>query len=105
MTPPATPLAGANVPDPSGPSADPHSIVLGRVIESLTQLADDTSLPRNARKAAQSAKDELARPGAPQDVRIASAVGVLDDLANNPNLPSDGRTAIWSIMSHLESVQ
>ncbi len=91
--------------DPNGAAPNPQGRVLGRVLESLTQLVDDATLPRNARRGAQSAKDELAKPGAPQDVRIASAVGVLDELANNPNLPSHGRTAIWSIMSNLESVQ
>ncbi len=92
-------------PVPSREESVSPNVVVGRVLESLTQLADDASLPRNARRAAQSAKDVLAQPGTPEDVRIASAVGVLDDLANNPNLPTHGRTAIWSIMSNLESVQ
>ncbi|EQD76569.1 protein belonging to Uncharacterized protein family UPF0147 [mine drainage metagenome] len=92
-------------PAPSREESVPPNVVVGRVLESLTQLADDASLPRSARRAAQSAKDVLAKPGTPEDVRIASAVGVLDDLANNPNLPTHGRTAIWSIMSNLESVQ
>jgi uncharacterized protein len=30
-------------------------------------------------------------------------VYMLDDLANDPNLPIHGRTAIWSIISRLES--
>jgi uncharacterized protein len=38
-------------------------------------------------------------------MRVASAVYVLDDLANDPNLPTHGRTAIWSIISGLESLQ
>jgi uncharacterized protein (UPF0147 family) len=38
-------------------------------------------------------------------MRIANAVYVLDDLANDPNLPTHGRTAIWSIISSLESLQ
>jgi uncharacterized protein (UPF0147 family) len=102
----SSPVAGTSAAvAPHGAEGDPQGRVLGRVLESLTELVDDVTLPRNARRGAQSAKDELAKPGAPQDVRIASAVGVLDDLANNPNLPPHGRTAIWSIMSNLESVQ
>lgn len=100
------PAAGSN-PEPASSDLPilSQNLVVARVLESLTQLADDPSLPRSARRAAQSAKDELAKTGMPQDVRIGSAVGVLDDLANNPNLPTHGRTAIWSIMSNLESVQ
>ncbi len=77
---------------------------LARIIESLSQLADDPSVPRNVRRGAQAAKDELAKPRVALDVRIASAVYVLDDLANDPNLPTHGRTAIWSIISSLESL-
>jgi uncharacterized protein len=66
---------------------------------------EDTSVPRNIRRGAQSAKDELSKPRVALDMRVASAVYVLDDLANDPNLPTHGRTAIWSIISNLESLQ
>ncbi len=77
---------------------------VARAVRTLTELADDASVPRNVRRGAQSAKDELAKPTVPLDVRIASAVYVLDDLANDPNLPTHGRTAIWSLISSLESL-
>ncbi len=76
-----------------------------RVFESLAELADDASVPRNIRRGAQSARDALSKPRVALDVRIASAVYVLDDLANDPNLPTHGRTAIWTIISSLESIQ
>ncbi|MGI0154664.1 MAG: UPF0147 family protein [Thermoplasmata archaeon] len=76
-----------------------------RVFESLAELAEDSSVPRNIRRGAQSARDALSKPRVALDVRIASAVYVLDDLANDPNLPTHGRTAIWSIISSLESIQ
>jgi hypothetical protein len=78
---------------------------LARVLDALSQLADDALVPRNVRRGAQAAKDALSKPRAPLDMRIASAVYVLDDLANDPNLPTHGRTAIWSIISSLESLQ
>jgi uncharacterized protein len=101
----SSPAAGSAVggaPAPVVPAADSP---LHRLVESLTELADDSSVPRNVRRGAQSAKDELAKPRVALDVRIASAVYVLDDLANDPNLPTHGRTAIWSIISGLESLQ
>jgi hypothetical protein len=76
-----------------------------RIIDSLNQLADDSSVPRNIRRGAQSAREELAKARTALDVRVASAVYVLDDLANDPNIPTHGRTAIWSIISSLESLQ
>ena len=91
----------------SGPVASPPTELPGveRVMEALTQLADDALVPRNVRRGAQAAKEALSKPRAALDMRIASAVYVLDDLANDPNLPTHGRTAIWSIISSLESLQ
>ncbi len=102
--PSSAPVAGSAVAVP--PSlAEEVSPALLRIVESLAQLAEDSSVPRNVRRGAQSAKDALAKPRVALDVRIASAVYVLDDLANDPNLPTHGRTAIWSIISSLESIQ
>jgi hypothetical protein len=100
MSPPATPNAVPTLTQDETPSPE-----LTRIVEALTQLADDNSVPRNVRRGAQAAKEELAKPRTAMDVRLASAVYVLDDLANDPNLPTHGRTAIWSIMSNLESLK
>jgi len=106
MTPPnaapSTPAAGAA--PSTAPRGEPDLAGLQRIVDALTQLADDVLVPRNVRRGAQSAKDALSKPRAALDVRIASAVYVLDDLANDPNLPTHGRTAIWSIISSLESL-
>ncbi|MCI4335271.1 MAG: UPF0147 family protein [Thermoplasmata archaeon] len=78
---------------------------LRRVVDTLAALSEDNSVPRNIRRGAQAARLELGKPRTALDLRIASAVYVLDDLANDPNLPTHGRTALWSIMSSLESLQ
>jgi len=89
--------------------ASPAALVEGpaveRAVRTLAELADDVSLPRNVRRGALSAKEGLSKGTVPLDVRIASAVYALDDLANDSNLPTHGRTAIWSIISSLESLQ
>jgi uncharacterized protein len=105
VTPPAGPTP-SRAPVPGRP-AEPlgASPELQRIVVSLAELIDDASVPRNIRRGAQAARDELAKPRVALDVRIASAVYVLDDLANDPNLPTHGRTAIWSIISNLESLQ
>jgi uncharacterized protein len=100
---PSSPSLGAT-PEPVAASVEAET-PFQRLVDSLAELADDPSVPRNIRRGAQSAKDELAKPRVALDVRIASAVTVLDDLANDPNLPTHGRTAIWSIISGLESLQ
>jgi len=105
-TPTTTPSAPAVGTEPTvAPRTEPDLAGFQRIVEALTELADDALVPRNVRRGAQSAKDALSKPRAALDMRIASAVYVLDDLANDPNLPTHGRTAIWSIISSLESLQ
>ncbi len=97
------PLASAPVgaaPPARGPAQD-----LEPMLASLGELAEDLSVPKNVRRGALAAKAELERRGRAADVRIASAVYALDELANDPNLPTHGRTAIWSLISRLESLQ
>ncbi|MGA7846722.1 MAG: UPF0147 family protein [Thermoplasmata archaeon] len=95
------------VPPTEGAPAPTSSKILEleRIAQSLSALSEDGSVPRNIRRGAQSARDALLKAATALDVRVASAVYVLDDLANDSNLPTHGRTAIWSIISNLESLQ
>jgi uncharacterized protein (UPF0147 family) len=100
---PDAPDSHASSGGPTGEVAE-REAALGRALEALGQLAEDPSVPRNIRRSAQAARDSVAASRADLDVRIASAVSALDELANSPNLPSHGRTALWSVLSSLESV-
>ena len=102
MTASSTAASGSPGTDPSVPERAPPA--LQRIVASIAELADDASVPRNVRRGAQSAIAELGKRSVALDVRVAGAVYVLDDLANDPNLPTHGRTAIWSIISNLESL-
>jgi len=75
-----------------------------QIAEVLDQLAEDTSVPRNIRRGAKEAKDLLLGQKDALDVRAASASFILDELANDPNIPLHGRTLIWNIISQLETV-
>ncbi len=78
---------------------------LRQIIEVLDQLAEDTSVPRNIRRGAADAKERLLNKSEALDIRSASAVMILDELANDPNIPLHGRTLIWNIISQLETVK
>ncbi|MGD0056350.1 MAG: UPF0147 family protein [Methanomassiliicoccales archaeon] len=80
------------------------SVKLKQIIDVLDQLAEDTSVPRNIRRGATDAKDRLLNQNEDLDVRAASAIFILDELANDPNIPLHGRTLIWNIISQLETV-
>ena len=74
------------------------------VIDILDTLAEDTSVPRNIRKGATDAKARLMDTKDAMDVRATSAIIILDDLANDPNIPLHGRTLIWNVISQLEVI-
>ncbi len=81
------------------------NIKLKQVMDVLDQLAEDTSVPRNIRRGATDAKERLLQPNEAMDVKAASAIFILDELANDPNIPLHGRTLIWNIISQLETVK
>lgn len=78
---------------------------IDQIGQGLDMLQEDSSVPRNIRRGAEDAKKFLNDKSQPLDVRKASAINILDDLANDPNIPLHGRTLIWNIMSQLETLQ
>ena len=78
---------------------------LKQIMDVLDQIAEDTSVPRNIRRGAADAKARLLKKEDALDLRVQSAIMIMDDLANDPNLPLHGRTQIWNIISALETVK
>ncbi len=70
----------------------------------LEMLMEDTSVPRNIRRSAEQIKALLTDQSKPLDIRKAKAIGTLDDMSNDPNIPLHGRTLVWNIMSQLETL-
>lgn len=83
----------------------PDDPKLEQVAEVLDQLIEDSSIPRNIRRGAEDAKETLLEGDEELDVRIASAISILDDLVNDPNIPLHARTLIWNVMSGLETIK
>lgn len=75
-----------------------------QIVDGLNMISEDNSIPRNIRRGADEVKQILHKTGDPIDLRVASATSILDDLANDPNIPLHGRTLIWNIMSRLEEL-
>ncbi|MFC2143001.1 UPF0147 family protein [Candidatus Aenigmatarchaeota archaeon] len=68
----------------------------------LEEINEDRSVPRNIRTLIQQARDNLNNEKNDVPVRINSAVSILDDVSNDPNIPTYTRTQVWNIVSMLE---
>ncbi len=74
------------------------------VIYLLDDMAQDTSVPKNIRKNAQDAKTKMEEQKVSLDIRCATAISMLDEISNDPNVPSHGRAALYTIISKLEAL-
>ena len=76
------------------------------IIDSLKIIEEDNTVPKNVRSKVKCAIDALAEEnGKEQCVKIDQALQELDDLSDDPNLPSYTRTQIWNVVSILESIE
>lgn len=66
------------------------------------RLANDNGVPRNIRKGATDAVALLQDNKKAMDLRISSAINILADLSNDPNIPMESWSAIMQILSDLE---
>ena len=83
----------------------PQEAKLRQVADIMARMADDNSVPRNIRRAAGEAKNALLNKCSDAMVRASSAVSILDEISNDPNMPVHTRTMIWNAISVLETIK
>jgi len=71
----------------------------------LTMIGEDTTTPRNIRRAAKEALNMLSDTKLSQAVRAVNAIGIMDDISLDPNMPPYTRTRIWNVVSLLEVIK
>ena len=74
------------------------------VISLLEQILNDRTVPKNIRKAAEDSKNVLSTTDS-DEVRISTAIHILDEIINDPNMPMYTRTKIWNAVSILEEMR
>jgi uncharacterized protein (UPF0147 family) len=78
--------------------------VLKQCVEVLERIMSDDAVPRNIRRSAESVKTILLDESTNEAVKAASAISILDEISNDPNIPLHTRTLIWNVASQLETV-
>jgi uncharacterized protein (UPF0147 family) len=76
---------------------------LTEVSEMVGSLLNDTTIPKNIRRALSEAKERL--DGQDEDnVKISAAIYVIESITEDINMPPHARTQVWAIISALESL-
>jgi uncharacterized protein (UPF0147 family) len=78
---------------------------ISKALVSLQPIADSTITPRNIRRTVKEAINVLKDDKLSLSVRAANALSILDEVSQDPNMPSFARVTIWSSVSILESIR
>ena len=71
----------------------------------LGLVSEDTTTPRNIRRAAKQSIEALQMTQNTLAVRASSAISILDDILQDPNMPPYTRVKLWNVMSLLEAIK
>ncbi len=71
----------------------------------LKEISENTSVPRNIRRAANEAIAILENESESPAVRAQNVIAILDEPSQDPNCPNFARTRIWHVSSLLEPIR
>jgi len=71
----------------------------------LGQISEDTTTPRNIRRAAKESMGALDLTEYTPAVRASNAIATLDEILQDPNMPPYTRVKLWNVMSLLEAIK
>ena len=74
-------------------------------IETLNQIVSSNSTPKTIKKSITDLIVDLNKQEDSLSVRAANTISLLDDVTQDPNMPSYVRTQLWQAVSKLESIR
>lgn len=74
-------------------------------VQTLTQVASNPTTPKNIKKSLTDLIGNLKSSEDPMSVRAANAISQLDDITQDPNMPSYVRVTLWQAVSNLENIR
>jgi len=78
---------------------------LNAAIITLEEIAANPSTPKNIKKNLTDLISELKKQEYAVSVRAANAISALDDITQDPNMPSYVRVTLWQAVSTLERIR
>jgi len=74
-------------------------------IQTLEQITSSSSTTKTIKKSIIDLIADLNKPEYSLSVRAANTISSLDDVTQDPNMPSYVRTQLWQAVSKLESIR
>ena len=74
-------------------------------IDTLNPIVSTNSTPKTIKKSVTDLVADLVKEEYSLSVRAANTISLLDDVTQDPNMPSYVRTQLWQAVSKLESIR
>lgn len=84
---------------------DQNKESLKEAIDTLNQIASNPSTPKTIKKNIADLLVDLENKEYSMSVRAANAISMLDDITQDPNMPSYVRVTLWQAVSKLEGIR
>ncbi len=80
-------------------------VEIGEVLALLEELSEDRRVPRNVRASLNGIIGELNKKDISDAVKLNTAISLLDEVSNDPNILPYTRIQIWNVVSLIEGIQ
>ena len=74
-------------------------------VDTLNLIISTNSTPKTIKKSITDLVEDLMKEEYSLSVRAANTISLLDDVTQDPNMPSYVRTQLWQAVSKLESIR
>ncbi len=71
----------------------------------LGEVSEDSTTPRNIRRAAKDSMSALQGGDFTPAVRASNVISILDEILQDPNMPAYTRVKLWNVMSFIEAIK
>ena len=71
----------------------------------LGEVSEDSTTPRNIRRAAKDSMTALQSGEFTPAVRASNVISILDEILQDPNMPAYTRVKLWNVMSLIEAIK
>jgi hypothetical protein len=85
--------------------ASQNKQAMKEAIDTLNLIVSTNSTPKTIKKSITDLVVDLVKEEYSLSVRAANTISLLDDITQDPNMPSYVRTQLWQAVSKLESIR